>query len=45
MQAAGLEWLHRLAREPSRLARRYLLADPVMLLALTAAAIRQKALR
>lgn len=27
MQRAGLEWLHRLAQEPTRLARRYLLHD------------------
>ncbi len=27
MQRAGLEWLHRLAAEPKRLARRYLLED------------------
>jgi N-acetylglucosaminyldiphosphoundecaprenol N-acetyl-beta-D-mannosaminyltransferase len=27
MQTAGLEWLHRLAQEPRRLARRYLLDD------------------
>jgi exopolysaccharide biosynthesis WecB/TagA/CpsF family protein len=42
MQSAGLEWLHRLGQEPARLARRYLLVDPVMLFALLAAAIRQK---
>ncbi len=28
LQRAGLEWLHRLAADPSRLARRYLLDDP-----------------
>lgn len=28
MRRAGLEWLHRLIREPRRLARRYLLDDP-----------------
>jgi exopolysaccharide biosynthesis WecB/TagA/CpsF family protein len=28
MRLAGLEWLHRLARDPRRLARRYLLDDP-----------------
>ena len=28
MSQIGLEWLHRLAREPRRLARRYLLDDP-----------------
>jgi N-acetylglucosaminyldiphosphoundecaprenol N-acetyl-beta-D-mannosaminyltransferase len=27
MQRTGLEWLHRLAQEPRRLARRYLLED------------------
>jgi len=27
MQRAGLEWLHRLAQEPRRLARRYLIED------------------
>lgn len=30
MQAMGLEWLHRLAREPRRLWRRYLLDDPLV---------------
>lgn len=41
MQAAGLEWMHRLAQEPSRLARRYLvhgLPFAARLLALSAAA-------
>jgi len=28
MRRAGLEWLHRLAQEPRRMARRYLLDDP-----------------
>ena len=28
MSAAGLEWAYRLAREPRRLWRRYLLRDP-----------------
>ncbi|VBA42053.1 N-acetylglucosaminyldiphosphoundecaprenol N-acetyl-beta-D-mannosaminyltransferase [Mycobacterium attenuatum] len=32
MQRIGLEWLHRLAREPRRLARRYLLQGPIALL-------------
>jgi N-acetylglucosaminyldiphosphoundecaprenol N-acetyl-beta-D-mannosaminyltransferase len=27
MQRAGLEWLHRLAREPRRLWRRYLIGN------------------
>jgi exopolysaccharide biosynthesis WecB/TagA/CpsF family protein len=31
MQEAGLEWLHRLAQEPGRLWRRYLLLGPVYL--------------
>lgn len=31
MQAAGLEWLHRLWREPRRLWRRYLVTNPVAL--------------
>jgi N-acetylglucosaminyldiphosphoundecaprenol N-acetyl-beta-D-mannosaminyltransferase len=31
MQRAGLEWLHRLAQEPRRLARRYLIDDAVFL--------------
>lgn len=30
MQAAGLEWLYRLLRDPRRLASRYLLRDPVI---------------
>lgn len=30
MQLAGLEWLHRLLREPGRLWRRYLLDDPLV---------------
>jgi UDP-N-acetyl-D-mannosaminuronic acid transferase (WecB/TagA/CpsF family) len=30
MQRGGLEWLHRLAGEPRRLARRYLLDDPAV---------------
>lgn len=34
MRAAGLEWLHRLSRDPGRLAKRYLLHDPPVLLAL-----------
>lgn len=31
MQRSGLEWLHRLARDPRRLARRYLRDDPPIL--------------
>lgn len=34
MQHAGLEWLHRLVRDPRRLARRYLIDNPPVLLAL-----------
>jgi exopolysaccharide biosynthesis WecB/TagA/CpsF family protein len=30
MQSAGFEWLHRLAGDPRRLARRYLLQDPAI---------------
>lgn len=30
MQAAGVEWLHRLGRDPRRLARRYLAQDPAI---------------
>jgi N-acetylglucosaminyldiphosphoundecaprenol N-acetyl-beta-D-mannosaminyltransferase len=30
MQHAGLEWLHRLARDPRRLARRYLIDSPAI---------------
>jgi exopolysaccharide biosynthesis WecB/TagA/CpsF family protein len=39
MRSTGLEWLFRLATEPKRLWRRYLLADPPVLWAL----LRQKA--
>jgi UDP-N-acetyl-D-mannosaminuronic acid transferase (WecB/TagA/CpsF family) len=31
MQAAGLEWLHRLVSEPGRLWRRYLVDGPAIL--------------
>jgi exopolysaccharide biosynthesis WecB/TagA/CpsF family protein len=34
MQAAGLEWLHRLWREPKRLWRRYMLTNPLAALLL-----------
>jgi exopolysaccharide biosynthesis WecB/TagA/CpsF family protein len=43
MQRAGLEWLHRLAREPRRLARRYLLDDPPVFFSLLAARFKRKA--
>jgi exopolysaccharide biosynthesis WecB/TagA/CpsF family protein len=41
MQHAGLEWLHRLARDPARLARRYLVDDPPVLAALGQAFVSQ----
>lgn len=42
MQAAGLEWAHRLAQEPGRLARRYLLEGiPFAVRLLTASAVRR----
>ena len=31
MQRTGLEWLHRLGRDPRRLARRYLIDSPAIL--------------
>ncbi|WP_237216772.1 WecB/TagA/CpsF family glycosyltransferase, partial [Falsiroseomonas oryziterrae] len=31
LQRAGLEWAWRLAQDPRRLARRYLVEDPVLL--------------
>lgn len=40
LQLAGLEWLHRLAQEPRRLARRYLLDGPPFLLRLLGWAAR-----
>jgi UDP-N-acetyl-D-mannosaminuronic acid transferase (WecB/TagA/CpsF family) len=43
MQRAGLEWLHRLAREPVRLGRRYLLDDPAIILLLARERWRQSA--
>jgi len=42
MQRAGLEWLHRLAREPVRLGERYLLDDPPVLAALVAERFKRK---
>jgi len=41
MQRAGLEWLHRLATDPVRLAPRYLRDNPMVLAALAGEAIRQ----
>jgi exopolysaccharide biosynthesis WecB/TagA/CpsF family protein len=43
MRRRGLEWLHRLARNPARLAGRYLISSPRVLVALLLAAVRQKA--
>jgi exopolysaccharide biosynthesis WecB/TagA/CpsF family protein len=45
MQRAGLEWLHRLARNPGRLAIRYLVNDPPVLLGLCAERFRRTAFR
>jgi len=46
MQRSGLEWLFRLAQEPRRLGRRYLVYNPwfVLLVALQLAGIRRYAL-
>jgi exopolysaccharide biosynthesis WecB/TagA/CpsF family protein len=40
MQRAGLEWFHRLVREPWRLSRRYLVDDPPVLLSLASESLR-----
>jgi hypothetical protein len=45
MQRSGLEWLHRLARNPGRLAIRYLANDPPVLFALLAEQLRRTASR
>ena len=42
MRRRGLEWLHRLIQDPFRLAGRYLISDPKVLLALFIEAFRQK---
>jgi exopolysaccharide biosynthesis WecB/TagA/CpsF family protein len=42
MQICGLEWLHRLLHDPLRLATRYLLDDPVVLLDLILSALRRR---
>jgi N-acetylglucosaminyldiphosphoundecaprenol N-acetyl-beta-D-mannosaminyltransferase len=42
MRRRGLEWLHRLIHDPFRLAGRYLISDPKVLLALFIEAFRQK---
>jgi N-acetylglucosaminyldiphosphoundecaprenol N-acetyl-beta-D-mannosaminyltransferase len=42
MQAAGLEWLHRLVQEPGRLVKRYLWHDiPFVLRLLSSAALHR----
>jgi N-acetylglucosaminyldiphosphoundecaprenol N-acetyl-beta-D-mannosaminyltransferase len=42
MQRTGLEWIHRLAQEPRRLARRYLIEDLPFSFVLFAGALRQR---
>jgi N-acetylglucosaminyldiphosphoundecaprenol N-acetyl-beta-D-mannosaminyltransferase len=42
MQRMGLEWLHRLAQEPGRLARRYLVEDLPFAAGLLVRAIRRR---
>lgn len=42
MQKSGLEWLHRLAQEPRRLARRYLIDDAPFALQLLGNSIRER---
>jgi len=42
MQRCGLEWFYRLARNPRRLARRYLLDDPPVFFSLLAARFMRK---
>jgi exopolysaccharide biosynthesis WecB/TagA/CpsF family protein len=44
MRRAGLEWLYRLAREPRRLAPRYLVRDPEIFVALLTSALRKRSL-
>ncbi len=41
MRRAGLEWMQRLARNPRRLAGRYLISDPLVLLVLAWTALRE----
>jgi N-acetylglucosaminyldiphosphoundecaprenol N-acetyl-beta-D-mannosaminyltransferase len=43
MRRRGLEWFYRLLQEPHRLARRYLITDPKVLLFLALEAYRRKA--
>jgi N-acetylglucosaminyldiphosphoundecaprenol N-acetyl-beta-D-mannosaminyltransferase len=42
MQAAGLEWVHRLAQEPGRLFTRYVVYDLPFAARLFAAALRAR---
>jgi N-acetylglucosaminyldiphosphoundecaprenol N-acetyl-beta-D-mannosaminyltransferase len=42
MRASGLEWIHRLAQEPRRLARRYLVEGAPFTLALLAHSLRRR---
>jgi N-acetylglucosaminyldiphosphoundecaprenol N-acetyl-beta-D-mannosaminyltransferase len=42
MRRAGLEWVQRMAHNPRRLAGRYLVSDPLVLIALSWAALREK---
>ncbi|MEG3170496.1 WecB/TagA/CpsF family glycosyltransferase [Sphingomonas sp. LB3N6] len=41
-QRSGMEWAYRLAQEPRRLVRRYVLGNPSFLLAMTGVAIRHR---
>jgi N-acetylglucosaminyldiphosphoundecaprenol N-acetyl-beta-D-mannosaminyltransferase len=45
MQRAGLEWLFRLAQEPRRLARRYVVSNAAFVVLLTRAVVRQRIAR
>jgi N-acetylglucosaminyldiphosphoundecaprenol N-acetyl-beta-D-mannosaminyltransferase len=45
MQVTGLEWLHRLAQEPRRLARRYLVEGIPFAAGLLLVACRERARR
>lgn len=42
MQNAGLEWLHRLASDPKRLWKRYLITNSIFIFAITAQLLRLK---
>ncbi len=42
VREAGMEWIYRLVRNPRRLAGRYLVSDPLVLLALCWTALREK---